>query len=71
MNFFKKLIDGNDTMSSKRFISLVALCLIILVVFKSVSGIIIQPEIIYALITLILGQTTATIFEKNNTPNAN
>jgi len=72
MNFFKRLLDGQDELSSKRFISLTSLIVFFGVVICAIFGLNVSDTIIYSLITLILGNATLTLFTKkdeNNTTN--
>ena len=66
MDFFKRLIDSNDPLSSKRFISLVGLVLLIMVVIGAMFGITVADVIIVTLASLILGSSTLTTIGRND-----
>lgn len=69
MNFFKSLISASSDSSSKRFISLYSLFLFTIVIFCNLFGIQIMSEIIYALVSLILGTSVLTLVHNKNTGN--
>jgi uncharacterized membrane protein len=66
-NFFKSLLNSKNSLSSKRFISLVGLILFVVVVISALFGISISDTITYALVSLILGGSVlSAIPNKNN-----
>ena len=67
-NFFQRLMDTKDPLSSKRFVVLVCLCLLVLMVIKNVfGGILVQPELVYVIASVLTAGIGATLLEKNNT----
>ena len=62
--FLKKLISVNGEVSSKRFISLYSLILLTAIVICNLCGLEIADFIFYGVISLILGTSTLTIFNK-------
>ena len=67
--FLKDLISDSSIVSSKRFISLFGAIFLFAATILNFFGVIIQSEIIYALVRVIIGSNALTIFQpKNNIP---
>jgi len=73
MSFFNDILHSRNPLSSKRFISLVALVLFVIVIVCALFGISISDTIIYALVSLILGGAVMTVIpnKNNNDPPPN
>jgi len=70
--FLKDLISDSSVVSSKRFISLFGAIFLFGATILNFFGVIIQSEIIYALVSVIIGSNALTIFQpKNNIPCVN
>ena len=62
--FFTNLLNASTDVSSKRFISMVALALFVIIVVYSVFfNKTIDSTIIYALVSLILGSSAMTLMQ--------
>ena len=75
MNFFKRLMDVNDPLSTKRFVILVSLLLLVVMVIKNVfGGVSVQPELVFIVGSLITAGIGATLLERpsnnSNKPDA-
>lgn len=66
--FIKSLLSEQGTISSKRFISLVCLLLLVLVVVSSLFKIIVPDNIIYSILSGLLGSSAMTL-KRNNQSN--
>ena len=66
MNYFQKLVNNKSPESSKRFISLYCLGLFTIVIFCGIFQIKVEPEIIYGLISLVLGSSAMTLIQNNS-----
>lgn len=77
MNFIEKLLDSKNSISSKRFTTLVTLLLLCIVVIAALFGIEVSESIIYSLASLISigigstlinysGQTQPRNYKRNN-----
>jgi len=64
-DFFLKLITAGSGLSSKRFISLVAMFIYLGVVICSLCGINIPDLIIYSLVTIIVGNQSLSLINTN------
>jgi len=62
--FFYELITANTGTSSKRFIALCAAFMLFAATIVNFFGIQIQVEIIYSLLTLAVGSSALTLFQK-------
>lgn len=62
----ENLLNANSPISSKRFISLVALVLFVAVVITAFFGIVVPEVIVYSLLGLILGGSAMTLTGKDN-----
>lgn len=63
--FLKQIITANSGTSSKRLISLYASLIITSVIYIDVFTAFVIPDIIYySLITMIIGTSTMTVFQK-------
>lgn len=71
MRYLKQLIGANTGVSSKRFISLYCLLLFTGVVVCDLLQIRVQVEIIYALVSLILGCSAMTLTQNKGNDNTN
>jgi hypothetical protein len=70
---FTKLITSGSGISSKRFISLAGLILLFVMVVANLCGLEVSSDLIWGVISIILGSGTQTLFENkkgdvNNTP---
>jgi hypothetical protein len=66
-NFFLNLLDATNETSSKRFISLSSLFVFFVIIIYSVFfNKTVDSNIIYALVSLILGSSVMTLAQKNN-----
>lgn len=66
MSFFSNLISSSDEVSSKRFIALYSLVLLTIVIVCALYGVVINDTIIYALVSLILGNSALTLVQTNS-----
>lgn len=66
MNYFKQLISARSDTSHKRFISITSLFVFFIVVGFALAGIKVEPEIIYALVTLITASSVMTLVSTSN-----
>lgn len=64
MNFFLKLLNEKSVLSSKRFLSLFCCFLLAITTIASLYGIKIQDSIIIALVAIITGSSTLTLFSQ-------
>lgn len=68
--FFLSLVNASTDISSKRFISLTSLILFFVIVIYSVFfSKTVDSNIIYALVSLILGSSVMTLARKNRNTN--
>lgn len=67
MNFYTKLLNSTDPLSSKRFISINTWFLFAVVVIAALFGHEISEFYIYALISLILGQSAMSLVSNRST----
>lgn len=62
--FFNKLFSDSKEVSSKRFIAITALVLLIVVVLAAILGHMVSDGTFYGLIALITGNSAMTLGEK-------
>lgn len=60
----KRLLSDNNDLSHKRFISLLAFLCLIGALVGNFFGIIVQPDLVYVLGIIVLGQSGFSVFEK-------
>lgn len=65
IKFINNLLSANSAISSKRFISLVALVLFTAVVITAFFGITVPEVIVYSLVGLIMGGSALTLIGKD------
>ena len=66
MKFFTNLLSAKSDISSKRFISLYCLVLFTVVVVCALFQIKVESEIVYGIISLILGTSSMTLISNNS-----
>jgi len=72
MNFFNRLMDTTDPLSTKRFVILICLLLLIVMVIKNVfGGVQVQDELVYVVASVLTAGIGATLLEKNDSKNNN
>lgn len=62
--WFKDLLSASDDVSHKRFISLVAMLMIIATHIESACGIQVDYQLTYVFVGLVIGQSALTMIEK-------
>lgn len=65
MNFFKNLLDAKNPLSSKRFISLVSLLMLIIIIVGALFKIVVADIIVVTLGGLVLGSSGLTTINRN------
>lgn len=66
MNYLKKLIDSESNESSKRFIALIAVVQLLIAINYSIfAKVVVDSNIYYILVSLIIGSSALTLFKKN------
>jgi len=67
-NFFLNLLNSSTETSSKRFISICSMFIFfILIVYSTYTSKNIDSNIIYALVSLVLGSSAMTLVQNKNT----
>ena len=69
MNFFKRLMDTSDPLSTKRFVILICLLLLVVMVIKNLfGGVSVQSELVYVVASVLTSGIGATLLEGKNKP---
>ena len=66
MSYLRKLIENKSEESSKRFIALIAVAQLIITINYSIfAKVVVDSNIYYILVSLIIGSSALTLFKKN------
>lgn len=65
-DFFIKLLTAGSGLSSKRFTSLWAMVLLTVIVIAILFAVVVPDIIIWALVSIVLGQAAMTLVQNNN-----